>query len=189
MMINLHPVYYDCEASSLTGGCPVEIGWAWWDGEKIISESHLILPDPVWQIESSWDEQAEALHGISLERLRQEGEPAFNIARRMNDVLSGRELFADSPFDIEWTRQLFDVADLEPSFHLRRMLAPVLIEQLRVSRGVSQADAVTIVEKVRKKYPHTHRAGADARQWAELWLAIKLAESLNALNPWRSNGA
>jgi hypothetical protein len=57
------PVFYDFEASALDG-CPIEIGWAWFDGTSVRAESHLILPDPIWQIESSWDNRAQELHGI-----------------------------------------------------------------------------------------------------------------------------
>jgi hypothetical protein len=46
-----------------------------------------------------------------LEQLVSHGRPPFEIARRMNEVLAGRELFADAPADDErWLRIIFDEA-------------------------------------------------------------------------------
>ncbi len=171
LLVASSPVFYDFEASALDG-CPIEIGWAWWDGTIVKSESHLILPDPTWDIESSWDDRAEALHGITLKQLKSQGEPAFNVARHLNEAVGGRELFADSPFDVDWLSQLFEVAGSDPAFELRLMLAPVLIEQLRVKLGIPEAEASPIMTRIKQEYPHTHRAEADARQWAEIWRAI-----------------
>ena len=65
----------------------------------MVTESHLVVPDPEWAIEQSWDTEAEQVHGITLEQLRRDGAPAFNVARRMNEVLWHRDLFSDSPRD------------------------------------------------------------------------------------------
>jgi hypothetical protein len=96
-MMNDVPVFYDCEASCI-GGLPIEIGWAFIDTAtgEIQSESHLVKPPLHWDMLSVWDPDAEKLHGISLEQLHAQGRPPFEVARRMNEVLSGRELFSDA---------------------------------------------------------------------------------------------
>ena len=160
------PVFYDLEASALDG-CPIEVGWAWWVGTRIQTEGHLVFPDPSWDIENSWNDGAQALHGISLKQLRSEGEPAFIVARCMNDVLADRKLFADSPFDVGWMGQLFDAAGVEPTFHLRRMLAPVLIAGLKVDLGLSEASAQTISKAVRATYPLCRTRSASPLRWQQ----------------------
>src|ERR1700736_2500361 len=90
------PVFYDCEASSFDG-MPIEIGWAFVDslsGEGR-SEGDLIKPPADWNIKAVWDPHAEKVHGITLTQLLRDGRPPLEIAARMNDVLSGRELFSD----------------------------------------------------------------------------------------------
>jgi hypothetical protein len=89
------PVFYDCEASCI-GGLPIEIGWAFIDTStgEIQSESHLVRPPLHWDMQPVLDPDAEKLHGISLEQLLAHGRPPFEVARRMNEVLTGRELFS-----------------------------------------------------------------------------------------------
>jgi hypothetical protein len=100
--MNSNPVFYDCEASCI-GGLPIEIGWAFADVStgEIQSESHLVKPPSHWDMQPVWDPDAQKLHGISLEQLLAHGRPPFEIARRMNQVLAGRELFSDGPADDE----------------------------------------------------------------------------------------
>jgi len=97
------PVFYDVEASSLDG-FPIEIGWARADAVSgtILSEGHLIQPPPDWDISGTWDPAAAARHRIRMNDLSRKGRPVLEIARRMNEMLSGSELFADSPFDEPW---------------------------------------------------------------------------------------
>lgn len=105
------PVFYDCEASALSGA-PIEVGWAFVEADTglIISEAHLIRPPSDWAIEDSWDPEAEALHGILLDLLQAQGRPAWEVAKRMNAALRGGELLSDSPHDEAWLMQLFDEA-------------------------------------------------------------------------------
>ena len=173
-IVDLSPVFVDFEASGLAVDCfPVEVGWAYLDGGHVISEGHLIRPGPDWDLESNWDETAEALHRISKEHLLANGEPAFMVANRMNEMLAGKEVFADSPFDRQWMDQLFEAAGADPSFNMRTMLAPALVDQLCLSLGLYDSEILKISSVVNQRYPHTHRAAEDARQWAELWNALK----------------
>ena len=80
---------------------------------------------------SVWDPDAEKLHGISLEQLHAQGRPPSEVARRMNEVLTGGELFSDAPADDErWLRIIFDEAGLDPAFTIRRTHTDVLVGQL-----------------------------------------------------------
>ena len=155
------PVFYDFEATGLDG-IPIEIGWAYFDAatETILSEA------------SVWDERAQEIHGIELETVLAKGKGPVEVLSRMNAVLNGRELFADSPFDPAWLRQLFELADLDPSFHMRVMLSPALCDRLAVVRNIDSSEYAAIKAKVERNSPITHRADADARYWAHLWLAI-----------------
>jgi len=168
------PVFYDCEASCI-GGLPIEIGWAFVEtltGE-IKSESHLVRPPPYWDMESVWDPDAEKLHGISRQQLIAQGRPSFEIARRMNKVLVGRELFSDAPADDErWLRIIFDEAGLEPAFTIRRTHADVLTAQLAARLGWDIVGYEAARAEAARISPRTHRAEADARLLAVCWHII-----------------
>src|SRR5881392_2186115 len=102
------PVFYDCEASCI-GGLPIEIGWAFIDPStgEIRSEGHLVQPPAHWDLRPVWDPDAEKLHRISVKQLLTLGRPPVEIAERMNEALSGRALFSDSPVDDErWLRMI-----------------------------------------------------------------------------------
>jgi hypothetical protein len=120
-----------------------------------------------------WDPDAEKLHGISLDQLLAHGRPPFEIARRMNEVLAGRELFSDGPADDErWLRIIFDEAGLDPIFTIRRTHADVLIAQLATKLGWDSASYEAAKAVADRISPRTHRAEADARHWAVLWRTI-----------------
>lgn len=163
------PIFYDIEASSLEG-FPIEIGWARADlaSGTILSEGHLILPPSDWDVRGTWNSSAASRHRIALEELWRVGRPVLEIARRMNESLGGSELFADSPFDEAWLRQLFDAAGIEAEFSVRRTDPAVLI-------GALAGDRASYAEAKRQAFriaPQTHRAEADARHWAVLWAMI-----------------
>jgi hypothetical protein len=165
------PVFYDCEASCL-GGLPIEIGWAFVDAstDEIHSESHLIKPPSHWDMQAVWDPDAEQLHRISLEQVVAHGHPPFEIARRMNEILAGRELFSDAPADDErWLRIIFDEAGPEPSFTIRRTSADVLTAQFAANLGWDTVSYEAAKAEADRISPRTHRAEADARHLAVLW--------------------
>ena len=168
------PVFYDCEASCI-GGLPIEIGWAFVDmsAGEIKSESHLVKPPPSWDMESVWDRDAEKLHRISLEQLLAHGRRPFEIARRMNEALAGRELFSDGPAEDErWLRVIFDEAGPEPTFTIRRTSADVLTAQLAAKLGWNTVSYEAAKAEADRSSPRTHRAEADARHLAVHWHII-----------------
>ena len=120
-------------------------------------------------MESVWDPDAEKLHRISMQQLVANGQPPLQIARRMNDVLAGRELFSDGPDEDErWLRIVFDEAGLDPAFTIRRLHANVLMSQLAAKLGWDSAGYKAATTEVTRTSPRTHRAGADARHLALL---------------------
>lgn len=166
-------MFYDCEASRI-GGLPIEIGWAFvLSSGDIESEGYLVKPPAHWDLDSMWDPDAEALHGISREQLAREGRSSFAIARRMNEVLAGRELFSDAPGDDErWLRIVFEDGGLDPAFTIRRMHADVLIGNLAVKGGRTLAAYEAAKDEISRLAPRTRRAEADARHLAVLWQMV-----------------
>jgi hypothetical protein len=53
VLMQTQPVFYDFEASGLTG-FPVEIGWAWFDRDMVKSDSLLIAPAEGWDVVGDW---------------------------------------------------------------------------------------------------------------------------------------
>jgi hypothetical protein len=177
------PVFYDCEASCI-GGLPIEIGWAFIDTStgEIQSESHLVKPPLHWDMQPVWDPDAEKLHGISLEQLHAQGRSPSEVARRMNEVLTGRALFSDAPADDErWLRIIFDEAGLDPAFTIRRTDADVLTSQLAAKLRWDSASYEAAKSEADRISPRTHRAEADARHLAVLWRIISKG---TAARPW-----
>jgi hypothetical protein len=62
--------------------------------------------------------------------------------------------------------------ELDATFHMRIMLSPALCDRLAVIRNISAAQYAAIKADVMRTSPITHRADADARYWAHLWLAV-----------------
>jgi hypothetical protein len=174
MLIN--PVFYDFEASGLTG-FPIEIGWAWLDGSGVISDSLLIAPAAHWDLIGKWETQAETVHGITIQQLKTEGHPPLSVVQRLNRCLAGRTLYSDSPLDTGWMEQLFAATSLSPTFIVHLMPAGELVDDLRRTVGLSHHVAVQIADGVGDRFPHTHKARADAVYWAELWAAFSNADT------------
>lgn len=170
---SVSPVFYDFEATGLDG-IPIEIGWACVDetANKIVSEARLIRAAPEQELACAWDEQAQQIHGITLETVMAEGRTPAEVLSHMNTTLAGRELFADSPFDFAWLQQLFATTDLEPAFELRVMLSSALCDRLAVLHNFDANEYAAIKAATAKTSPITHRADADARYWAHLWRAL-----------------
>jgi hypothetical protein len=155
---------------------PIEIGWACADPEtgEIQVESHLIRPVLEWHIATCWDQAAERLHGINRAQLYTEGSSPADILRRMNEALGGRELYSDAPaWDGDWLRMIVEAAGVKPSFSVSRTEAHTLIGLVVRQQAWGAEDCFAMMEKISRDVPRTHRAAADARHLAALWLAMK----------------
>lgn len=86
------PTVLDIEASGFgRSSYPIEVGIARADGTSC---AFLIQPLEEW---THWDPKAELLHGIARERLMREGYPVRQVARWLNDELSGEgKAYSDS---------------------------------------------------------------------------------------------
>ncbi|SFR96097.1 hypothetical protein [Sphingomonas jatrophae] len=156
----------DFEASCLPvhgRSYPIEVGIC----DERGARAWLIRPAPDW---AGWDwtAEAEALHGITRERLAAEGLPVARVLGELAAAVHGRRLVADSYLDARWLDTLAAAAG-EP--------APARIEHVEaiLSRG-GHGDAA-LIEACRiadMAVPRRHAAAADAT-----WL-FTLLESLGA---------
>jgi len=184
-------VFLDFEASSLRkNGFPVEVGWVFEDGR---AEGWLIRPAPGW---TDWDERAQAIHGLSRERLAREGESHEAVACRMVDTLSGHDLFASAPsWDGKWLSLLLRAAGL-PRHALRLRDTEVAQEEgatALLAGRLPPAEVARIVagliDGVRAEAEETapcHRAVDDAEAERRRWIEVcrRAAETAAALGPF-----
>lgn len=151
--------FIDLEASGLNAqSWPVEIGWAFYDGDPV---STLICPDESWPL-SAWDDEAQALHGISIDQLNKKGRAPEQVCTELNDALEGFFVFSDAPeWDGFWLYRLFSVCRMRPAFSVLNYLE--LLEPL-ISGNIDEL--VTAVEEIA---PRRHRAADDAKHLQMLY--------------------
>jgi DNA polymerase III epsilon subunit-like protein len=92
----------DFEASGLSRySYPIEVGIT----NGTTEYQAYIKPLPQWE---HWDDKAEAIHGISRDKLHALGKPAAEVARQMNTLLKGQIVFCDVlQWDAFWNNALF----------------------------------------------------------------------------------
>ena len=108
------PAIIDLEASGFgRGSYPIEVGVAMADGSV---HALLIKPAESW---THWNEEAEAIHGISRDDLKTHGKTVREVAIFLNDLCSGMTLYSDAwSFDSSWLGRLFDEAEIVQRFKL-----------------------------------------------------------------------
>ncbi|MBV8469410.1 MAG: hypothetical protein JOY60_06050 [Burkholderiaceae bacterium] len=158
----LAPTVLDLEASGFgRGSYPIEVGFVDAQGAVFCS---LIRPMPDWM---HWDDEAQALHGISRQILLEHGKPSEWVARELNHRLQGQQVYCDAwGHDYPWLSRLFDAAGLVPSFQLCDLRQ--LLSEDDQARWDATADDVR-----RRLAQRRHRASADARVIQETWLALR----------------
>jgi hypothetical protein len=154
----------DFEASCLPQygrSFPIEVGIAsplgW-------NQSWLIRPHLTWE-GWQWSQDAEAVHGISLERLYREGLDVRLVARLLRSAIGDSQVIADSLFDDDWSRTLFHAAGERRHITVNSISDwPEFqaVEAMRLEAAIRAADMAG---------PRRHRAADDAR-----WLARLIAE-------------
>ncbi|WP_426957241.1 transcriptional regulator [Muricoccus radiodurans] len=181
-------VFLDFEASSLgKRGFPVEVGWIFEDGR---TENHLIRPAPEWD---EWSDEAEAIHGLSRERLAREGEPHDAVARRMVKVLADHDLYASAPsWDGQWLSRLLRAAGLprhalrlRDTEEARRDAALTALRAAGLDPAAHDPLLAEVLEAVAREgraANPAHRAVEDARREMDLWRGIpaRVARALRA---------
>nr|WP_297530675.1 hypothetical protein [uncultured Roseateles sp.] len=148
----LAPTILDLEASGFgRGSYPIEIGFVEAGGLPFCS---LIQPAPEWE---HWDQQAEALHGITRELLLRHGRPREWVVDELNKRLAGQTVYSDSwGHDYPWMSKLFDSVGRLPLFRiedLRRLLSEDEAQRWNAVQQEVRAEA-----QLRR-----HRASADAK--------------------------
>ena len=166
-------VFIDFEASSLQKhSFPVEVGWVLEDGT---GEGHLIRPAPHW---TDWDPEAEAIHGLSRERLAAEGTAHDIVCDRLVDLFAGSSVYCSAPsWDGHWLSMLLRASGRPRHLLRMRDTEELFAEAARHRLGPdASADAiVALVEEERDiaaALPVAHRAVVDARREWSVWRAI-----------------
>jgi hypothetical protein len=172
-------VFLDFEASSLSKrSYPIEVAWVFQDGR---SESHLIAPAPGWD---DWSATAEAIHGISRERLLESGEPHRAVAARMVEALDGHDLFASAPsWDGKWMSYLLRSSGFprhslrlrNTDEALRETATEILKPVLSAARLELEVHNIVAVASAAKVLAPVHRALADATGEYDCWVAARQA--------------
>lgn len=112
MIKTRHPYIIDLEASGLqSSSYPIEIGLALEPGRRYCT---LIKPAEHWE---HWDDDAESVHKISQALLQERGRPVQDVARELNERLSGKVVFSDAwGLDSAWVDSLFFAARIQKTF-------------------------------------------------------------------------
>ena len=163
-------VIMDFEASSLaTDGYPIQVAWN--EGDEV--RMHYINPArvPGWV---DWDEQAEALHGLSREFLARHGKHPLEVAAVMNRALAGATVYSDAPaHERAWCARLFDAAGLECRFRFadfREALAAHAPPGVRdVAAAARWLDDLHRQARSRLPGLRPHRADEDVRLLVEMY--------------------
>ena len=191
--LNSELLFIDFEASSLNpDSYPIEVAWSNQDGTR---ESHLINPYSVegWR---DWSRSSQSIHGLSRNRLSQEGKPASWVAERMNEVLNGGILLTNCvEYDLDWCEKLFKstgnemefkLGDVWHVFSLHLHLEPSL-EQVMNDQPVTPEQVKQELQKVNDRawqqvVGHRHRAGVDVQQLQIMWQIIREYYGNNTTN-------
>ncbi|MBZ9647765.1 MULTISPECIES: hypothetical protein [Sphingomonadaceae] len=158
----MHITTIDFEASCLPRhgrSFPIEVGIA--DGD--VSRSWLIRPHDSW---AGWDwtPEAEALHGLSRDRIEREGLPVTVVLAELVAATQGRRVVADSLIDQYWLDTLAAAAGAPTPFtiqHVVTLFDEQGADEARVGAAVAFADGQGATR---------HRAAGDA-----LWLSALIA--------------
>ncbi|MBS3809854.1 MAG: hypothetical protein KGY38_06860 [Desulfobacterales bacterium] len=151
-------IIIDFEASSLRkNSYPIEVAW----GERPEAiESFLLNPDYMdgW---TDWNPKSFEYHGISREKLRQEGIDPRLAAQKMIQDLAGREVYSDEPgYDTRWKNRLLADSGFEPSLVRILDLNLYLKKMIKTAPGSKTFDDY-ICEFTCSKTVRRHRAAED----------------------------
>lgn len=147
----LPPNIIDIEASGFAAqGYPIEIGIALASGDTYCT---LIRPEPEW---TYWDDQAEAVHRVPRDILDLYGKSVHDVARQINDLLSGQVAYSDGwEVDKSWLSQLFWAAGTTPRFQFSSL-------EFILSNPQMECWHMTKDEVIDKMQAQRHRASVDA---------------------------
>jgi len=154
------PTIIDIEASGFgRKSYPIEVGLAMPDGK---THCFIISPQDHWTF---WDEEAEAVHGITRELLMEHGREPIDVCNSLNQLLLGQRVYSDAwSHDISWLGKLFDLIQVPQLFQmdsLRTLMSEeqvihwhptkdVVIGELNLNRHRASSDAMIIQETFKR---------------------------------------
>ena len=152
----MFPTFLDIEASGLGNtSYPIEIAWNNSNGEIL---KRLIKPSSDW---TSWDPEAECIHGITREEIEQDGISVDDMCSLIKESLTGITVYSDAP-ELErfWLNRLFQESeDINcPILTLGVSKIPT-IKEICYERGLYDKFKNQAVDEV----GIIHRADADVR--------------------------
>lgn len=162
------PIIIDIEASGFgKGSYPIEVGF-------ITSTQQvgctLIKPLESW---TSWNIEAEKVHGIARSVLIKRGKPIVEVALWLNESFHGETIYSDAWLnDMCWLGRLFDEADVLQSFKLESLLS-LLTEDEREKWAENYQEVLSETKLIR------HRASTDAKLIQETYLRVKQSAVIN----------
>lgn len=126
------------------------------------TSSWLIKPHVLWL---DWSEQAESMHGLTRDKLIEDGHEISVVAQQLNTLLP-KIVYCDAwTFDSFWLYQLYRIAKIKPSFELES------IAQL-LDKPMAQAWQKTREEALLALGVQAHRAANDALILHKTWLQL-----------------
>lgn len=163
-------VVLDIEASALgKRSYPIELGVAIIEGtaKPIQTWSSLIMPTNDWETNGLWSLHSQAVHGITIERLRREGRSVDFACHRLNALLRPAvAVVTDAPmYDQAWLDRLFDSAGKEQQF--------VTYDFERLAGYLNAEEHRQFLHLLRRSVA-PHRAGPDALRLASAVLEARL---------------
>ncbi|WP_341894874.1 hypothetical protein [Ferrovibrio terrae] len=171
------PVFMDLEASSLISGFPVEIGWARQEGISVRMNSILVAPPDKWLETCAWDQNAQHIHGVTLDLLRSQGHLPSDVCRYINNELENVAVVLDTGAtgaDVQWLKQLYAEARTEPSFTILTATSEEVVQN-RLGFWNVPPEHLQIMHEHAPTPPH--RAAEDAAVWAWWLIAVEFASS------------
>ena len=157
----------DFEASSLgRRSFPIEVAIA--DVTAGTVRAWLIRPAPLWLAAGTWSEDSEAMHGLSLAKITEEGLPAGTVAQELDHALAGKTVLSDNAgYDQAWLETLCTAGQRIPSCAIADFarFAAALAEAQGRRADIALMKAETEAQSL---FPQRHRAGPDARRNAEI---------------------
>ena len=167
------PTFIDIEASGLGNtSFPIEVAWN--DSEGVIT-NHLVRPESDW---TSWDPEAERLHGIKRDELERVGISTADLCGLIRNSLSGTTAYSDAP-ELErfWLNRLFRAGEGTD--------CPILV------LGVSKVPEIRAICYKRGEYDRLKQQAVDEvgiihRADADVTILMKVFEQAKAQNQTRS---
>jgi len=159
---------FEASAYPVPGSYPIEVALAYVETGAV--RSWLICPSDQWLEHGYWDPSAERAHRISLEALLADGRPIEPVKAELAEAAAGHQVVSDSVgSDGYWLRTLYDGS---PPFELESV--DEALRQVASWRGSAARTAILESTSVAwDRYKQHHRAGPDARRWAEAFRILK----------------